>query len=149
MSKILAVFGATGKQGGGLITYVLNDPELSKEYTVRAITRNANSEKSQKLKQKGAEVVQGDISDAGSLKTALAGAHTVFIMTAPAWGPDALEIELNQAKTAADVAVQQGVQYIIFSTLPHVKEISGGKYSKVPTLSPSLFPQKSLLTQTR
>ncbi|KAH8908547.1 NAD(P)-binding protein [Coniochaeta sp. PMI_546] len=131
MSKILAIFGATGKQGGGLSEYVLNDPELSKEYTVRAITRDVSSEKSQQLKKKGAEVVQGDISDPASLKTALAGVHTVFIMTASAWGPDAVEVEFGQAKTAADIAVEQGVQYIIFSTHPHVKEISGGKYTKV------------------
>lgn len=141
MSKILAIFGATGKQGGGLSEYVLNDPELSKEYTVRAITRDVSSEKSQQLKKKGAEVVQGDISDPASLKTALAGVHTVFIMTASAWGPDAVEVEFGQAKTAADIAVEQGVQYIIFSTHPHVKEISGGKYTKVwsfPPYSPFL-----------
>ncbi|OIW30142.1 NAD(P)-binding protein [Coniochaeta ligniaria NRRL 30616] len=131
MSKILAVFGATGNQGGSLVTYVLNDPELSKEYSVRAITRDVNSEKSKQLKESGAEVVHGDITDTASLKTALAGVHTVFIMTAPVFGPDALQIESGHAKAAADVAVEQGVQYIIFSTLPHVKEISGGKYTKV------------------
>ncbi|KAB5547362.1 hypothetical protein GE09DRAFT_1288996 [Coniochaeta sp. 2T2.1] len=131
MSKVLAIFGATGKQGGSVANYVLGDPELSKQYSVRAITRNVNSPKAQELKQKGAEVITGNISDVASLKTALSGAHTVFLMTAPAWGHDGLEVEFNQAKTAADVSVELGVQYIIFSTLPSVSKISGGKYTKV------------------
>ena len=142
--KILAIFGATGNQGGSLANYVLSDPELSATYSVRAITRDVTSSKSQALKQKGAEVVTGDISDAASLKPALTGVHTVFIMTAPAWGPDAVDIEYGQAKSAADVAVEQGVEYIIFSTLPHVSKISGGKYAKVFPLIPVTSSSVSL-----
>jgi uncharacterized protein YbjT (DUF2867 family) len=130
MSKILAVFGATGQQGGSVINYVLNDPELSQEYKIRAITRNVNSENALKLKNK-VEVVQGDVLDRTSLTIALNGAHTVFSMTTPSFGPDALDVEYNSGKTIADVAVEQGAEYIIFSTLPAVKEISGGKYTHV------------------
>jgi hypothetical protein len=39
MAKILAVFGATGVQGGSVINHVLNDPELSKEYEIRAVSK--------------------------------------------------------------------------------------------------------------
>ena len=130
MSKILAVFGATGQQGGSIINYVLNDPELSQKYKIRAITRDANSEKAKQLKEK-VEVVQGDVRNRASLETALTGAHTVFAMTTPSFGPDGLEVEYNNGKTIADVAVEKGAEYIIFSTLPPVKEISGGKYTKV------------------
>ncbi|RYP67745.1 hypothetical protein DL771_007078 [Monosporascus sp. 5C6A] len=130
MAKILAVFGATGQQGGSVINYVLNDLELSSEYKIRAITRDVNSEKARQLKEK-VEVVQGDVLNRGSLETALTGAHTVFAMTTPSFGPDALEVEYNSGKTIADVAVEKGVKYIIFSTLPSVREISGGKYTKV------------------
>ena len=66
-----------------------------------------------------------------SLETALTGAHTVFAMTPPSIGPDGLKAEYNSGKTIADVAVEKGAEYIIFSTLPPVKEISGGKYTKV------------------
>ncbi|KAL9030707.1 MAG: hypothetical protein Q9196_001205 [Gyalolechia fulgens] len=132
MSKILAVFGATGQQGGSVVNYVLNDPELSQKYKIRAITRDANSEKAKQLKEKvEIEVVQSDMSDRASLDTALDGAHTVFAMTTPSFDPDRLEREYNTAKTIADVAVEQNVEYIIFSTLPSVKDISGGKYTKV------------------
>ncbi|KAE8443655.1 hypothetical protein EG329_001513 [Mollisiaceae sp. DMI_Dod_QoI] len=130
MSKTLVVFGATGQQGGSVINYVLKDPELSQKYKIRAITRDVNSEKAKQLKEK-VEVVQGDVLDRASLETALTGAHTIFSMTTPSFTPDGFEIEYNNAKTIADVAVENGVEYIIFSTLPPVKEISGGKYTKV------------------
>jgi uncharacterized protein YbjT (DUF2867 family) len=130
MSKILAVFGATGQQGSSVVNYVLNDPELSQKYTIRAITRDVNSEKAKKLKEK-VEVVQGDQSNRASLETALTGAQTIFAMTPPSFGPGALGTEYNNGKMIADVAVEKGVEYIIFSTLPGVKEISGGKYTAV------------------
>ena len=130
MSKILAVFGATGRQGGSVIDYVLNDSELSKRFKIRAITRDENSEKSKKLKDE-VQVVQGDVLDRASIETALAGAHTIFAMTTPSFGPDGFEIEYNSGKTIADVAVEKGAEYIIFSTLPSVRDISDGKYTKV------------------
>jgi uncharacterized protein YbjT (DUF2867 family) len=130
MSKILAVFGATGQQGGSVINYVLNDPELSQKYKIRAITRDVNSEKAKQLKER-VEVVQGNVLNRASLETALTGVHTVFAMTTPSFGPDGSEVEYNSGKTIADVAVEKGAEYIIFSTLPPVKEISGGKYTKV------------------
>jgi uncharacterized protein YbjT (DUF2867 family) len=130
MSKTLAVFGATGHQGSGIINYVLNDPELSQQYKIRAITRDVNSDKAKKLKE-NVEVVQGDALNRASLEKALEGAHTIFAMTTPDFSPDALEVEYNIGKTIADVAVQKGVEYLIFSTLPSVREFSGGKYTKI------------------
>ena len=76
-------------------------------------------------------MVQGDVLNRASLETALTGVHTVFAMTTPAFGPDGLEVEYNNAKTMADVTVEKGAEYIIFSTLPPVKEITGNKYTKV------------------
>ncbi|KAK0508240.1 hypothetical protein JMJ35_009324 [Cladonia borealis] len=131
MSKILAVFGATGQQGSSVIDYVLQDPELSQEYKIRAITRDVNSEKAKELKEK-VEVVYGDVLERASLEAALTGVHTVFAMTTPTFDLEGgLEAEYNSGKTIADVTVEKGAEYIIFSTLPPVKEISGGKYSNV------------------
>ena len=109
---------------------MLNDSQLSQEYKIRAITRDVDSEKSKQLKDK-VDVVQGDVLNPASLDTALAGVHTVFIMTTPSLDPNGLEIEYNNAKAIADAAVKAAAKYIIFSTLPSVKEISGGKYTKV------------------
>lgn len=63
MTKILAVFGATGVQGGSVIKHVLNDPELSQSYEIRAVeTRNVNSEKAIQLEKK-ANIVEGNMLD--------------------------------------------------------------------------------------
>ena len=130
MSKILAVFGATGQQGSSVINYVLQDPELSQKYKIRAITRDVNSETAKQLKEK-VEVVHGDVLKRASLETALTGVHTVFAMTTPSFDLDSgFEFEYNSGKTIADVALEKGAEYIVFSTLPSIKEISGGKYIK-------------------
>ena len=131
MSKILAVFGATGQQGGSVINYVLNDPELSQRYKIRAITRDTNTEKAKQLK---VEVVQGDVLDRASLKTALTGAHTVFAMTTPSFGPNGLEVEYNSAKMIADVAIEEGAEYIIFSTLPQLERFLAANTLRSPPL---------------
>ena len=132
MSKILAVFGATGQQGGSVVNFVLNDAELSQTYRIRAITRDAASDKAARLRALGGnvEVVQADMRDAASVAAALAGAHTVFVVTIPSFAPDGFADELEQAKTVADAAVAQGVAYLILSTLPAVREISRGRYAR-------------------
>lgn len=46
-AKIIAVIGATGAQGGGLVRAIMADKRSS--FTPRAITRNTNSEKAKAL----------------------------------------------------------------------------------------------------
>ena len=141
MAKVLAVFGATGIQSGSAINHVLNDLELSQNYEIRAITRDVNSEKAKQLNEK-VNVVEGDELNPATLETALAGAHTVFAMATPSFGPDAVEVENNNAKAIADVAVQKGAAYIIFSTLPSVIEISNGKYTHVTPFDAKAMAEK-------
>ncbi|KAK7222607.1 hypothetical protein V2G26_010610 [Clonostachys chloroleuca] len=130
MPKILVVFGATGHQGSSVISNVLNDQELSAEYQIRAITRDVNSDKAKQLKDM-VEVVHGDMSDKESLGPALTGAHTVFIMTPPSFGSSHEEEEFDNVKAIADAAVQQGATYLIYSTLPSISQLSGGKCTKI------------------
>ncbi|KAF9343143.1 hypothetical protein BGX26_006201 [Mortierella sp. AD094] len=131
MSKVLVVFGATGQQGGSIANYVINDPELSKQFKVRGVTRDSSKPAAQALKQKGIEVVEGDMDDIESLKKAVQGAHTVFAITSSVHDENLKKREIAQGKAMADAAVSQGAQYIIFSTLPHAGRISGNKYNKV------------------
>jgi uncharacterized protein YbjT (DUF2867 family) len=56
-TKIITVFGATGLQGGSVVTKFLNDPELKGEWTVRAVTRDVSKPSALKLAEQGAEVV--------------------------------------------------------------------------------------------
>ncbi|KAF7952372.1 uncharacterized protein EAE97_001869 [Botrytis byssoidea] len=127
MSKTLAVFGATGQQGSSVIHH---GNTIAYTDTIRGITRDTTSPASQKLAEK-ISLIQGDISDPHSLRTALTNVHTVFIMTIPNFSPNAVEIEYHSGKTIVDIAIEMGVQYIIFNTLPHVTALSHGKYTHV------------------
>lgn len=57
MTKLLTVFGATGVQGGSVIRAVLADPVLSKNYKIRAVTRDVSKAPAQALVQMGIELV--------------------------------------------------------------------------------------------
>ncbi len=57
--KVMAVVGATGARGGGLVRAIQADPRG--EFVARAITRDINSEKARALPQLGAEVIEGDV----------------------------------------------------------------------------------------
>ena len=131
MSKILAVFGATGQQGSSVVANVLSDPELSKGYSLRALTRDISSTKAKDLADRGVEVVAADMTSRESVASALQGVHTVFIVTVPTFTPHGFEVEYNTGKLIADVSVELGVSYIIFSTLPHVSKLSGGTFKHV------------------
>jgi len=81
MSKVLVIFGVTGNQGNSIANFVINDPELSKEYKVRGVTRDPSKAAAKELEKRGIDVVKGDVEDKQSLEQALKGAHTVFAMT--------------------------------------------------------------------
>ena len=69
--KIIAVAGATGAQGGGLVRAILGDPGGT--FAVRALTRDPGSEKARRLASMGAEVVAADVDDLDSVTRAFAG----------------------------------------------------------------------------
>ncbi|KAI9878807.1 MAG: hypothetical protein M1830_010491 [Pleopsidium flavum] len=146
MTKLLAIFGATGQQGGSIISYVLNDAELSNQYSIRAITRDPSSSSAQALKKMDVDVVKADLTDKSALHVAMKGAHTVFALTAPTFESNAKVQEVTQGKAMADVAVAERVEYIIFSTLPHASTVSGGKYTKVTSFDAKAEIQEYILT---
>jgi len=77
--KIIAVVGATGAQGGGLVRAILADPNGG--FAARALTRDVNSAKARELAKLGAEVVAADVDDPESVKKAFAGAYGAFCVT--------------------------------------------------------------------
>jgi uncharacterized protein YbjT (DUF2867 family) len=117
--KIIAVVGATGSQGGGMVRALLDDAEFS----VRALTRDPESTKAKALTDAGAEVVAADLDDENSLDAAFAGAHGAFVVT-NYWAPlpadaqqTAAERELAQAQAAARALDRAGVRHVVWSTL--------------------------------
>lgn len=131
MSKVFVVFGATGQQGGSIADFVINDSELSKQFKVRGVTRDASKPAAKTLEQKGIEMISADADDVASLKRAMAGAHTVFAMNMTVFGPQAKEVGLRHGHNMADAAVSEKVSYLIWSTVPSPNKVSGGKYPNV------------------
>jgi uncharacterized protein YbjT (DUF2867 family) len=131
MKKIIAVIGATGAQGGGLARAILNDP--SSPFSVRAITRNPNSEQSHKLAEQGAEVVHGDLDNPDSLKIAFNGAYGAFCVT-NFWEHFSPEKEFSQAINMAVAAKSEGVEHVVWSTFTDTREWIPVSNNNMPTL---------------
>ncbi len=130
--KIIAVTGATGAQGGGLVRAILADPHGW--FSVRAITRNPDSDAANALRGQGAEVVQADLDDEASLRRAFAGAHGVFCVT-NFWEHFSPERELAQAANLARAASAAGVKHAIWSTLEDVRDYVPVGDERIPTLA--------------
>ena len=112
--KIIAVIGATGAQGGGVVRGILAD--RAGPFTARAITRHPASEKGRALAAAGAEVVPGDTDVPATLRDAFAGAYGVFCVT-NFWEHLEPEREIAQAAAMARAAKEAGVSHVIWSTL--------------------------------
>ena len=129
--KVIAVVGATGAQGGGLVRAILNDK--NGPFTARAITRNANSDKAKALADAGAEVVTADLDDVKSLKQAFEGAHGAFCVT-NFWEHFKPEKEISQARNMAQAAKDAHVKHVIWSTLEDTRESIPLSDDRMPTL---------------
>lgn len=129
--KVIAVLGATGAQGGGLVRAIMADK--SGEFTARALTRNVNSDKAKALAQLGAEVVETDIDNYESLKKAFTGAHGVFAVTF-FWDHFSAEKEVEEAKLIAKAAKDTNVKHLIWSTLEDTRNWVPLSDNRMPTL---------------
>lgn len=129
--KIIAVVGATGAQGGGLAHAILADPES--EFTVRAITRNTESDKAKALAALGAEVVEADLDDEASVAKALDGAYGAYLVT-NFWEHGSPEREFAQARNLAQAAKTAGIQHAVWSTLEDTRESIPLHDDRMPTL---------------
>ena len=96
--KVIAVLGATGAQGGGLVRAIMSDK--TGEFKARALTRDVNSDKAKALKNLDAEVVAYNVDDYESLKAAFKDAYGVFAVTF-FWEHFSAEKEIEEAKMKA------------------------------------------------
>jgi len=129
--RIIAVVGATGTQGGGLVRAMLADTE--NPFVARALTRDPSSDKAKALAAAGVEVVAGDVDDRESLTRAFAGAHGAFCVT-PFWAHMSGDKELAQARNLAEAAKQAGVHHAIWSTLEDTRRWVPIDDPRMPTL---------------
>lgn len=127
MAKIIiAVMGATGRQGSGVVKELL----ARGKFGARVLTRDPNSEKAQALKKQGCEIVQGDLTKPDTLEPAFAGAYGAFLVT-NFWDPGTGARETAQGTLAVKAAKAAGVQHLMWSTLPNCQAISKGKYEVI------------------
>jgi uncharacterized protein YbjT (DUF2867 family) len=129
--KVIAVVGATGAQGGGLVRAILKDANSG--FTARAITRDVNSEKAKALAKAGAEVVSADLDNEESLKNAFLGAHGAFCLT-NYWEHFSPEKEISQIANLARGAKAADVKHAIWSTLEDTRESCPLNDDRMPTL---------------
>jgi uncharacterized protein YbjT (DUF2867 family) len=129
--KIIAVVGATGAQGGGLVRAILNDPNGG--FAARALTRKTSSDKARALAHAGAEVVEADLDSVESLTKAFTGAHGVFALT-NFWEHFSGDKELEQAKNLAEAAKRASVKHVIWSTLEDSRKFIPLDDPRMPTL---------------
>jgi uncharacterized protein YbjT (DUF2867 family) len=109
-NRIVLITGATGKQGGAVARHL-----AGKGFKIRAMTRKVDSDAAKTLAAAGAEVVKGDLNDAGSLEAALTGAWGTFAVQ-NTWEAG-VEGEEEQGKRFATVARQVGVQHFVYSSV--------------------------------
>jgi uncharacterized protein YbjT (DUF2867 family) len=129
--KIIAVVGARGAQGGGLVRAIMADP--SGPFTARALTRDIRSDRAKELRALGAEVVAADVDDEASLSKAFAGAHGAYCVTFY-WAHMKPERELAEARAMARAAKRAGIEHVIWSTLEDTRKWVPLSDDRMPTL---------------
>ncbi|KAE8448047.1 hypothetical protein EG329_009970 [Mollisiaceae sp. DMI_Dod_QoI] len=134
MLPLLTIVGATGSQGGSVVASALR----SKQYCIRAITRNTSSASALKLSSQGVEVVVADLDDEASLIKAFDGSTAIFAMTnffgyfPKTSAEETMSIEFQQGRNLANAAMKTPtLKHYIWSTLPNAHKISGGRF-KIP-----------------
>jgi hypothetical protein len=149
MSKLLVVVGATGAQGRAVINYF---QQHEPSWRIRGLTRTPQSKAALALASSGVEIVQANLNDVESLKSAFASANFIFAYTdfagivkgpevmgkfqagdlAAPIGAESYKIEFQQGKNIAEAAAAvPELERLVWSALPDVKRLSGGKYTQV------------------
>lgn len=129
--KIIAVIGATGAQGGGLVRAICSDP--SGEFGARGITRNPGSDNAKVLAELGADMVRADLDDLESLIAAFSGCYGAYCVT-NYWEHFSPEKEIEQARNLARAAKAADISHIVWSTLEDTRKWVPLSDDRMPTL---------------
>ena len=130
-TKVIAVVGGTGSQGGGLVRAIQSDPDGG--FRARVLTRNVDSEKAKALAALGAEVVAADVDDPESLGRAFDGAYGAYCVTFY-WEHFSPEKESAQIRSLAAAAKDAGLQHVVWSTLEDTRDWMAIDDDRMPTL---------------
>ncbi|ORY90162.1 hypothetical protein BCR35DRAFT_287397 [Leucosporidium creatinivorum] len=106
------VVGATGQQGSAVVRALQALPQPPQ---IKVISRNPSSPSAQKLKEQGIEVVKGDLSDIGSLETALQGVGSAFLVTTISGKNGPTEDQMG--KNFVTAAQRTSLPFLVFSSV--------------------------------
>ncbi|KAL2846706.1 hypothetical protein BJY01DRAFT_213190 [Aspergillus pseudoustus] len=143
-SHVIAVVGATGNQGAGVIQALLasKTPDGGL-WHVRGITRDANSARAKKFLSDNQTVdhrlslVAGETYDKASLQDAFAGAYGVFAMTSETHAgrildkEEDMKHEVEAGRNMVLAAEECRVKHLVFSSLPDMISATGGRYVNI------------------
>jgi uncharacterized protein YbjT (DUF2867 family) len=107
--RIVAVTGATGRQGGAVARHL-----LAGGWRVRAITRKPQSGPALQLAALGAHVVTADMAHRDELAQAFRDAYGVFSMQNPMIS--GLDGEVAQGRNVAEAAKEIGIEHVVYSS---------------------------------
>ncbi|KZT50784.1 NAD(P)-binding protein [Calocera cornea HHB12733] len=122
-AKLIVITGATGTQGGAVVSALLKRGS----YAIRGLTRNTDSVSSKELRSKGVEMVAADVTDKEILVSAFKGAYAVFGNTV---FPSSATAE-TQGRNMVDACKANNVPLFVWSSIPSAIEASKGKYTEV------------------
>lgn len=116
--KVIVVLGATGQQGGAVARSLVADGR----WRVRALSRSPDSRAARRLAAAGLDVVEADMDDPASLRSAFGGAYGVYSVQGTDQGS---EVETRRGIAVADAARMARVQHFIYSSVGGADRRSG------------------------
>ena len=117
--KCILISGATGQQGGAIARELLKDDR----FHIHAMTRHPDSEAAKALEAQGAKLIQADLDDEASLRTALKGAWGALAVQ-NTWTAG-VEGEEEQGHRFARVAKDAGVQHFVYQSVASADRQTG------------------------
>lgn len=117
-NRRIFVTGATGRQGGATARVL-----LARGYRVRGLTRDASKPAAEALRAEGAEMVEGDLSDPGSIRPHLNGVDGVF--AALNYWEAGYNGEVRQGRGLIDAAAEIGVSHFVYSSVASADRNTG------------------------
>ncbi|KAI3541234.1 nucleoside-diphosphate-sugar epimerase family protein [Colletotrichum paranaense] len=121
MSRAILITGATGKQGGAVISALL--ARQPSDFLLLAVTRNAQSTSAKRLAAKSSNIklVEGDLDATPALfasAKAVAGTVPLWgVYSVQAMGDQKSDSETKQGKALVDESIKAGVRHFVYSSV--------------------------------
>lgn len=106
-SGLVAVVGATGRQGSAVVRHLLADG-----WRVRALTRDETTPRARRLRDAGAELCRADAEQVESLRRCFRGVDGVYNVQNPMTSGH--EAEIRQGTNVAEAAAGEGVPHVVY-----------------------------------